>query len=170
MVEFKTKEIIKNRQDKGRSYEKLYSHVESGMKSEFFVASELGLEFNSFQEFDKNNPHSFAYDLVSSSGLTFEVKHLHENNSLSGWLNVMMEKDKQPGVNYGTYPFVSTTQKYKNLVDYIVFVESNPDNIAFIFDVDEFFSNLKRSKFNISHGNSTHFINPKSLRNFKGKI
>ena len=169
-IEYKTDEIIRNGQSKGRTRDLIMAHVTSGFLCEKYVAETLGLEFNSMQNHDVSNPHTFAYDLVSKDGKTFEVKSLQDNNSSKGWLNVNKYKDKIPGVSYGPYPDIATTHKYLDYVDYIIFVSSNPYEIKYIFDANEFFRKLKQSSRNVSSGNSTHYLNPNSLINFKGKL
>jgi hypothetical protein len=164
LIDFKTQEIISNRQTHGRTVDEITANVRRGVEAEFHVAETLGLEFNSHQKFDSSDPDTFAYDLIGPDGKTYEVKSLSGNNSNQGWLNVNQRTSKISGTHYGKYPDVQTSIKYNQYIDFIIFVENAEDiNIKYMFKMADFVRNLRPSRFNNPKNNSTHYLNPKGL-------
>lgn len=170
LIEFKVQEIKRNNQTHGRNDNSLRNHVSRGLCSELAAADIFECDLNSVQTFDYTNPHTFAYDLISKkNGKHIEVKTLHENNSGMGWLNVNMNGDKKQGVDYGVYPDVQTAVKNSQYIDYIIFVENvnNVVTVKYIFDMNDFKSNLRMSKRTLPKSNSTHYLDPSRINILK---
>lgn len=167
-INYKTQEIIKNHQENGRTKEQIKEHVKSGLKAELRVKEILGLNFNSNQVHDIDDPMTFAYDLYDSDGKTYEVKNL-KNNSNSGWINLNMKYYKRNNLHYGSYPDISTTMKYKEYIDYIVFYSPDSDVIEYIFKIQDFIDEVRLSKKTLPGMNSTHYMTPNTIKNYKEK-
>lgn len=165
-IDFKVQEIIKNHQENGRTEQQIKNNVKSGYNAELRVQEILGLKFNSKQEHNPKDPYTFAFDLFDSNGKTYEVKNL-KNNSNSGWINLNMKNFKKPNLHYGSYPDITTVLAYRSYIDYIVFYSMDLDDIEYIFKTKDFIDELKVSKRTLPKANSTHYINPRNIRNLK---